>query len=124
MADAECPNCQRLRREVEALRREVQTLRDELRRSKRQAAPFGRDRPKPDPKPPGRKPGQGEFQHREPPPADQIAKTEFALLERCPDCGGALCDRQTHETIRTDLPVIRPVHTRFVTQSGWCARRR
>jgi hypothetical protein len=119
---AECPNCRVLRREVAALREEVRRLRDELRRLHRQAAPIGRDRPKPDPKPPGRKPGQGEFQHRESPPEDQIAKTEFTPLERCPDCGGPLHDKQTHETIQTDLPPIRPVHTRFVTQSGWCAR--
>lgn len=119
---AECPNCRRLTARIVELEARIARLEDELRRGHRQAVPFGRDRPKSDPKRPGRKPGEGEFARREPPPDDQIAKTEFALLDRCPDCGGELCDKSTHETIQTDLPPIRPVHTRFVTESGWCAR--
>jgi transposase len=102
------------------LQKRVAELEAELRRLHRQAAPFSRDRKKADPKRPGRRAGQGEFNHRQPPSEDQIDKTEVAPLERCPDCGGPLKDRRRHQTIQTDLPLPKPVHTRFVTESGWC----
>ncbi len=64
----ECPNCQTLRAELEALQAKLEAaqariaaLEAELRRGRRQAAPFSRDEPKPDPKPPGRRRGEGPF---------------------------------------------------------------
>lgn len=70
--NAECPNCRTLQSQLKALQRKldeaqarIATLEAELRRGRRQAAPFSRDEPQPDPKPPGRRPGQGEFTHRE-----------------------------------------------------------
>ncbi|HKB37618.1 MAG TPA: hypothetical protein VKD72_14315 [Gemmataceae bacterium] len=69
---------QQQRRQIQALQAEVARLRaalDEARRAgKRQAAPFRKGPPKPDPKRPGRKPGgrHGRHGHRPPPPPDQV----------------------------------------------------
>lgn len=117
----ECPNCKKLSREVETLRQEVKALRDELRRGHRQAAPFSRDRPKDNPKKPGRKKGKGTFSRRKPPP-EKKTETVNVPLDRCPHCGGPLSDKKTHEHIQTDLPLPEPTHTRFVNESGWCAK--
>jgi len=111
-ANSDCPNC--------PLHKRVEALEAELRRCHRQATPFSRDRKKPDPKPPGRRAGQGEFAHRQPPPDDQIDKTAVAPLECCPDCGGPLRDKRRHKTVQTDLPRPEPAHTCFITESGWC----
>ena len=121
----------RLRAENECLHRQVGDLgqrvanleaglAEALRAAKRQATPFSRQTPNLHPKPPGRKPGQGPFTCRQGPPEDQITRTEHVPLERCPDCGGPLVQKQTHQHIQTDLPLPRPVHTRFVTESGYC----
>ncbi|WP_376789652.1 IS66 family transposase zinc-finger binding domain-containing protein [Thermoflexus sp.] len=78
--------------------------------------------PKPDPKPPGRRPGQGRFTHKEPPPEEEIQRTLEVPLERCPDCGGELAERTWHEQIQVDLPPVEPEVVRFRTQSGYCPR--
>src|SRR5512132_1002329 len=70
---------QRLRGEVEALRRAA----------KRQAAPFSRDDPVPNPKRAGRKPGvgYGTRGHRRPPEhVDEVVTV--GLPAGCPGCGG------------------------------------
>jgi hypothetical protein len=118
----ECPNCQRLRAELEEAKVRIAALEAELRRGRRQAAPFSKDEPKPDPKPPGRRPGQGEFARREPPPEEEIQETHTVPLERCPDCGSALEDRAWHEQLQVDLPRVKPEVIRFRTQSGYCPR--
>ena len=118
----ECPNCRVLGRQVEALRREVESLRDELRRSKRQAAPFGKDAPKGDPKRPGRKKGhRGSF--RSPPPPEEISEIVQVPLERCPRCGGPVERiRDNAPVYQTDIPNVEPVIKQFDTQRGWCPR--
>lgn len=116
----ECPNCQRLQAEMEALRAKLAALEAELRRGRRQAAPFSRDEPKPDPKPPGRRPGQGQFRYREAPPEGSIQETEVVPLGGCPECGGPLQGQAWQEQVQVDLPVVKPVARRFVTESGWC----
>lgn len=124
----ECPNCKKLARELAELRQENATLKrrldaleSEVRRAKRQATPFSRDKKKLNPKKPGRKKGKGVFKHREPPPEDHTKTIEIPL-ECCPQCGGPLEDRRTHEHIQTDIPLPRPAHTRFVNESGYCPR--
>ena len=120
--DEECPNCRVLGRQVGALRREVESLRDELRRGKRQAAPFGKDAPKTDPKRPGRKKGhRGSF--RLPPPPEEISEIVQVPLERCPRCGGPVEGvRDNAPVYQTDMPDVRPVVKRFDTRRGWCPR--
>jgi hypothetical protein len=95
-------------------------LEAQLRRGRRQTAPFSRDEPKPDPKPPGRRPGQGQFTRRQLPPEEEIQRTVEVPLERRPNCGGALQERSWQEQIQVDLPEVKPLSVRFRTQSGYC----
>ncbi|MFQ6117644.1 MAG: IS66 family transposase [Candidatus Bipolaricaulia bacterium] len=112
----------KLERENRALRKRLEQLEAELRRGRRQAAPFSRDEKRPDPKRPGRRPGQGQFSWRKPPPEQEIQETIEVPLPRCPDCGGPLVDRATHEQIQIDLPEVKPRVIRFLTESGYCPR--
>lgn len=116
----ECPNCRRLQAELEKAQAKIAALEAELRQGRRQAAPFSRDNPKPDPKLPGRRPGQGQFSYRAMPPEEAIHQTISVPLDACPECGGPLEDRATHEQVQVDLPEIEPVLTRFRTESGYC----
>lgn len=116
-----CPGCRKLRAEVKSLKRRVAELEANLRASKRQAVPFGGRTPQATPKKPGRKKGRGRFTRREP-PTEAPMETVEVPLGCCPHCRGELEDRQTHEHIQTDLPLPKPVHTRFVTESGYCRR--
>jgi hypothetical protein len=72
----------RLRREIERLRRQLE---EALRAAKRQAAPFSRRQPKPNPKPPGRKAGE-EYGRRpcRPFPARVDERIAVPLPARCP----------------------------------------
>lgn len=127
--NVQCPNCRRLGRQVEAYRHEVErltarvaALEEELRRSKRQAAPFGKDAPKPDPKRPGRKNGHKGF-FRAPPAGGEVSEAIRVPLDRCPHCGGPVERVLDNAPIyQTDIPDVRPVVTRFDTQRGWCPR--
>src|SRR5437588_9419762 len=90
---------QRQQRQIEALTAEVARLRGELdearRASKRQAAPFRKGPPRPNPKRPGRRAGDqhGEHGHRPPPSSDQIDEVhEAPLPEACPHCAGGLIE--------------------------------
>lgn len=123
MRDApECPNCRRLAAQVERLTARVAALEDELRRARRQAAPFGKDRPKADPKPPGQKPGHPPAFRPAPPPGE-VSEVIRVPLERCPRCGGPVESISDNSPIyQTDLPDIRPRVRQFNTQRGWCPR--
>jgi len=110
---------QRLQKQLEHLQAEV----EELRRSgKRQAAPFARRKLVEKPKRPGRKVGQGTFRHRERPTKEQVQETKVAHLCGCPDCGGRLKEIRTHEQYVADIPVVKPILTRYVTYSGYCGQ--
>lgn len=93
----------RLRAENEALKR----------RSKRSAAPFSRDTLAAEPKPPGRRPGQGDFRFRPSPRPEELSELPIAVpvLEPCcPGCGGVLEEHRVDLASLTDLPeVARPV---------------
>ena len=91
MSRSKCDNCPRVRAleaEVAALRRKVDEL---MRAGKRQAAPFSKGEPKPDPKRPGRKPGKdyGRRAHR-PRPRRVDEDYDVPLPPACthPGCGG------------------------------------
>jgi len=108
---------QRLQKQVERLQAEV----DELRRAgKRQATPFARRKWVEVPKKPGRKVGQGKFVRREKPAAEQVKQTKVARLQDCPECGGLLRAIREHEQYMADIPVAKPITTRYVTFSGYC----
>src|SRR6187549_3357640 len=90
---------QQLRRRVADLEAQLQDLarrlEEALRAGKRQAAPFRKGPPKPNPKTPGRKSGaaHGRHGHREPPSAEQVRETYEAVLPAaCPQCGGGLAE--------------------------------
>ncbi|HEX7049503.1 MAG TPA: IS66 family transposase [Longimicrobiales bacterium] len=122
-----CANCRRLQAElgtalgrIAELEERIRGLEAELRRGKRQAGPFSRERKKKNLKRPGRRPGEGRFRHRQPPADSEINETHVVPLECCPECGGALEEISTHEQLQVDLPVVRPYWRRFLFQSGTC----
>jgi len=134
-ADTLCPNCRRLEAELMQIRErlvrleetnarlaeENADLRAELRRGRRQAAPFSRDRKTKNPKRPGRRPGQGRFAHREKPGDSEPLETLAVGLVSCPLCGtGALEDVKVHEQYEVDLPEVRPRWRRYLFESGYC----
>lgn len=98
------------RQEITDLRTQLQTVAlDRERRPRgecRHAAPFSQGTRKPDPKKPGRKPGQGTFTRRLAPPPEQIAETIAvpAPPGGCPKCGGALEACGVETVTITELP--------------------
>ena len=108
---------ERLRRQLEALQERYEKAEQEARGQHRQATPFAKEQPKPHPKPPGRKPGRGRFSYRKKP--EKIDETIHVPLPHCPDCGGPLRDRKSHEQFEQDVE-IRVVTTCYVTESGYC----
>jgi transposase len=117
---------EQLRRQLQQLQRACdelrQQLQDALRGGKRQAAPFAKGPPKPDPKRPGRKPGSrhGRHGHRPPPPPEQVDETHDAPLpDACPDCGGPVEETHLDTQFQTDIP-RRPIVRRFDIHCGRC----
>jgi transposase len=122
----------RLEQENRELRRENERLRDEnsklrelverLRRSgKRQAAPFSKGPPKPDPKPPGRKPGAAygpKAWRRVPEHIDAVV--DVPLPAHCDHCGGVPELEVVQPQYQAELPPIRPYVTQFNVAVGRC----
>lgn len=112
-----------LRVTVETLTKEVAALKEQLteavRATKRQAAPFRRKKRKRNPKKPGRKPGHEGS--RRPTPPESHRTRHAPALEGCPDCGSDLTDCREAHNFETDIPVVRPIVTRNVFATGWCA---
>jgi len=114
---------QRLQKEYQQLQKENERLREDLeaaqRAAKRQAAPFSRGKPKPNPRPPGRKSGAAHGPHSHRPIPDHVdEEIRVAAPEKCPDCGGPLTveriDTQYQEEIvrrtyvrRFHIPICR-----------------
>lgn len=87
----------RLRAEIEELKR----------KNARSAAPFSKNTRRKNPKPPGRKAGQGVFRNRPaPPPESYTSPLEDVPVreDACPDCGGELADAGTEVVTNTELP--------------------
>ena len=78
MEPVRCAKCQSIQRRVHDLQAENERLRQQLdaalRAGKRQAGPFAKGEPKPNPRKPGRKPGKdyGTKAHWLPPSPEQI----------------------------------------------------
>ena len=92
---------------ITELRQVNQRLQAEIEQLKRRggASPFSKGKPKQDPKPPGRKPGQGYFRFRAAPnPVTASAPTAVPVSEPCcPNCGGELGQPQRDIVSTTDI---------------------
>lgn len=86
-------------RMIEQLRAEIEQL-----KHRGGAAPFSKGTRKPDPKRPGRKPGQGFFRFRSAPEAAAATADVPVALLCCPDCGGALGKAKQEIVSTTDIP--------------------
>jgi transposase len=126
MAEPSCPDCVRLQGELAGLRAQVERLTRLLeqhqRAGKRQAAPFAKGPPQPDPKTPGRKPGAdyGTKAHRPPPTPEQVTETcDAPLPEVCPDCGSPVAETHVDHQYQVEIP-RRPIHRQFDVHVGYC----
>ncbi len=115
-----------LERTVTSLQRTCDDLRQQLeaaaRAGKRQAAPFAKGPPHPQPKTPGRKAGDqhGRHGHRPPPAPEDIDEThEVPLPDACPGCGGKLDETHVDHQYQMDIP-RRPILRRFNVHCGRC----
>jgi transposase len=126
MDEPACPGCRELTKQVAELKAQVaeltRKLEESLRAGKRQAAPFRKGPPKPNPKTPGRKAGEqhGAHGHRPPPPPDQIhERHEAKLPDACPHCQGPIVETGTAEQFQTEIPRT-PIHRQFHVHLGRC----
>lgn len=124
-ANPECPGCRSLQKKLAALEAELTELRriiEELRRAgKRQAGPFSKGPPKPQPKRPGRKPGDDYGTHFSRVEPERIDETHHAQLPAaCPHCGGRhVAQTHTAEQFQTEV-VCQVVQRKFVVHVGQC----
>src|SRR4051812_48223226 len=100
MDEPACPGCRDLLHRVAELEARVAELARKLeeapRAGKRQAAPFRKGPPEPDPKTPGRKSGDAHGKHGRRPPPEQFAECpEAPLPAACPHCRDRLVETGT-----------------------------
>jgi transposase len=126
MQSVSCAGCQALQRRLRDLQAENERLHRQLdeapRAGKRQAAPFAKGAPKPNPKKPGCKPGPGygTKAHRQPPDPEQIDEIhEAPLPDVCPDCGGPLDRAHVAQQFQVEIP-RKPIHRQFNIHVGQC----
>jgi transposase len=104
----------------------IQELRAEIEQLKRRggAAPFSKGTHKPNPKTPGRKPGQGFFRFRGAPEPDLTSEPLAVKVEGCcPDCGGAFGEAATEAVSVTDIPMeLRPEVRRYKVETRRCGQ--
>jgi len=109
---------------IAELQEQVRQLQERLdsakRAEKRQATPFARKKRESRPKRPGREKGKGQFASRRRPAPEEVAETKQEPLACCPECNGELSQRKEHEQFVVDIPPVKPVITRYVTESGYC----
>jgi transposase len=108
------------------LEAENKDLKEQLRESKRAKAPFSKGKRKPDPKPPGRKAGQGTFTRRAEPIAttsDEVREVDVPLpidQRNCPQCQTPLIIREENATVEDTPKVPKRIITRFNVEVGKC----
>ena len=128
-----CPRCAMLERRVAELERqlavalarivELERLLDQRTRDgKRQAAPFSKGSPKPDPEKPGRKPGKdyGTQAFRRLPDRAPDQVIDVPLAPRCPRCGGRTREEHVARQFQVEIP-RQPIVRRFDVHIGVCA---
>jgi transposase len=115
-----------LRRRVSQLEAQVERLTGQLQQAqrdgKRQAAPFAKGPPKPEPKRPGRRPGPdyGPKAHRQPPARiDEVH--DAPLPDACPGCGGPVQETHVAQQYQVEIP-RHPIHRQFNVHVGRCIR--
>lgn len=114
---------------VEKLQAEVQSLREEnetlKRKGHRQAAPFSKGNRKADPKPPGRKKGEGPFTFRRAPAPGEMTEPPVDVpvnRSDCPACGGDLMEDRVDFAYLTDLPArVKPRVVQYRVEVCRCA---
>jgi hypothetical protein len=109
---------------IAELREQIRQLQERLdsakRAGKRQATPFAREKRAAQPKRPGRKKGKGRFASRPQPAPEEVKETKSEPLACCPECNSEVTQRKEHEQFVVDIPPVKPVITRYVTESGYC----
>ena len=112
---------------IVALRAELERVK---RRQHRQAAPFSRETPAPNPKRAGRKPGQGTFAYRTAPAVEDLSEPPIPVPVTeltCPHCGGVLVEDGMEVASITDIPAQpRPIVRQYqvaVCHCQSCGRR-
>ena len=131
MADLSSLSREELIELIMAQQRMIAELGEEIaqlrRGGRRQAAPFSKGTRVDNPKPPGRRPGQGPFTRRTA-PQQPITETILAQVPGCcPHCGGGLEQESEEIATTTDLPVCpRPAITAYripVCRCQQCGKR-
>jgi transposase len=126
MDEPVCPGCRDALKRIAELEARVAELARKLeeatRAGKRQAAPFRKGPPKPDPKTPGRKSGldHGKHGHR-PLPPDATQCHHAPLPDVCPHCAGPLVETGIAEQFQTEIPRT-PLIRKFTVHLGHCTR--
>lgn len=117
---------ERQRQDIERLQARVDelthALEGALRRAKRQAAPFAKKPPRPNPKTPGRKAGEqhGSHGHRPPLADDRIDEhLDAPLPTACLQCRGAVVETHQDTQDQVELPA-QPLRRRFHIHCGQC----
>jgi hypothetical protein len=117
-----------LREQIAQLQAQLATALAEIERlkraGKRQATPFATGTRTPQPRRPGRKPGQGLFTRRTAPAPEQItARVHVPLNAAVCRCGGDLLPAEEECVTLTDLPPqVQPVVTEYCLARAGCAR--
>lgn len=124
---AQAHEIKRLRNRIETLKRDKARLREQLaeaqRASKRQAAPFSKGLPKPDPKRPGRKRGKRYGVKARRPIPDHVDESHQVWPESsCPHCGGDVELERVVSQYQEDIQPILPFVRRFDIAIGRCVR--
>ncbi|MFC6667698.1 hypothetical protein ACFP9V_25110 [Deinococcus radiopugnans] len=110
-----------LKAEIARLKKRIEELE---RRERKSAAPFSREKRTADPKPPGRRPGEGTFAHKSPPTPQQITQTvQVATPNTCPRCGftGPLIFTRQDKAWVTELAPKTPCRSPSTTCPSWSA---
>jgi transposase len=121
-----CPGCAARDRRIADLETRLGKLEGASRAAKRQAAPFSKGPPKPDPKPPGRKSEEDYGTHHRrdlPPRIDQVL--DASLPERCPHCDGTVVETEVTHQYQAEIPreVIYRQFNVHVGRCSCCSRR-